>query len=156
MSLVIFLDIDGPMIPARSFIFDINPSFNQILDAMCVKVLRAIIDRTNAQIVFNTTHNRTLFQSEYGPGLLARFADAGFSHDIHDDNHTIYPDVDRTTAIREWLSRHPDVKNWVAFDDVEISDDRAFLTDPDHGIGWGEYQHAKLHLLGEKPRALLI
>lgn len=154
---VIFLDIDGPMIPTRAFMFNFNASFDQILDDMCVKVLRHIIDKTDAQIVFNTTHNRMLEPfADRRPGLISQFVAAGFGDDIHPDNHTLYPDIDRTTAVREWLYRHPEVTHWVAFDDVAIDDERAYLTDPDHGIGWGEYQHARAYLLGAAAEVVLV
>ncbi|WP_103171586.1 HAD domain-containing protein [Paracoccus sp. SY] len=154
---ILFLDIDGPMIPMRAYIFDRMASHDQLLDIACINVLRAVVDDTGAKIVFNTTHNRFLHSNGKYPGLLGRFAAAGFhvGFDIHDDCHTLYPDLDRLTAIREWLHRHPG-HEWIAFDDCQIDDPRAFLTDSKHGIGWDEYQHARQHLLGEKPALILM
>ena len=152
---IIFLDIDGPMIPLRSYIWDRNASWKQLLDPMCVKVLRAVIDETGAKIVFNTTHNTMLEATNSSPGLIARFVEHGFKDDLHEDLRTIYPATDRKTSIMEWLHRHP-TETWVAFDDAKIVDERAFLTDATHGIGWNEYQHARKHLLGEEPKIVLI
>lgn len=149
---IIFLDIDGPMIPVRAFVSNRHASIEQDLDPGSVKALRAIVTATEAKIVFNTTHNRML------PSLLDRFAAVGFlrTFDIHDDCHTLYPDLDRLTAIREWLHRHPEVEHWVAFDDAKIEDERAFLTSFEHGIGFGEYEHARRHLLGLETGSVLI
>jgi hypothetical protein len=45
--MILFLDIDGPMIPARSFIFNHLASINQELDETCVKILFKIIEENN-------------------------------------------------------------------------------------------------------------
>lgn len=37
---IIFLDIDGPMIPYTSFLFNRHASWEQVLDERCVAVLR--------------------------------------------------------------------------------------------------------------------
>lgn len=151
-ELIIFLDIDGPMIPTREYLFNPHASIDQNLNVECLRVLRHVLEKTGARIVFNTTHNRN------GERLVSRFKEAGFTQpaDIHEDCHTLYPDIDRLTAIREWLGRHPEVEKWVAFDDCPIKDSRAYPTDADHGIGWNEYQHAAQHLLGQKPGVILL
>ena len=150
---VIFLDIDGPMIPYTSFLFNAHASLEQRLDDRCIRVLRLILDRSGAKIVFNTTHNRMLHPEagERGaPGLLHQFAMAGFADDIHPANCTIYPDVDRLTAIRSWLAPRPSDTVWAALDDVSIADPRACLVDADHGIGIREYNHCAT-VFGYKP-----
>ena len=141
---IIFLDIDGPMIPYTSFLFNTHASFDQELDDRCVKVLRKIIDASGAKIVFNTTHNTMLYPSETDtvPGLINQFTKVGFAADIHPTVCTIYPDVDRKTAILRWLNENgSEGRKWVVLDDVEIRDVRAYLTDADLGIGIGEYNH---------------
>lgn len=145
---VIFLDIDGPMIPYTSFLFNNMASFDQELDTRCVAVLRKIIDASGAKIVFNTTHNRHLHQEDGFPGLINQFVAAGFGDDLHEDMHTVYPDVDRLTAINEWLDRNKtDNMLWVALDDVKIDHKRAFLVNADHGIGIDAYNHCAKWLM---------
>lgn len=152
--MILFLDIDGPMIPTREYLFNVHASLDQSLNSDCLRVLRKVLDDTGARVVFNTTHNRN-FKRE---GLIKHFAEAGFlvGREIHEDSHTLYPDVNRLTAIREWLGRHPEEILWVAFDDAPIDDPRAYPTQYDHGIGWNEYMHARLHLLFELPSMVLI
>ena len=61
---IIFLDIDGPMIPYTSFLFNPHASFDQVLDDRCCRVLHKIIEASGAKIVFNTTHNTMLYPIE--------------------------------------------------------------------------------------------
>lgn len=154
---VIFLDIDGPMIPYTSFLFNVKASFDQILDERCCKVLRLIIDNSGAKIVFNTTHNTMLDRQvnrkgvENTPGLIQRFVDAGFGDDIHEALHTDYPNVNRLDAINNWLQKNqtPNML-WVALDDAKIDHKRAFLVHPDHGIGIDAYNHCANYLMFKK------
>ena len=78
------------------------------------------------------------------PGLRQRFLDAGFTKDqFHEDDHTVYPGVDRLTAINEWLARNKtDQMLWVALDDVKIDHKRAILVDFDAGLTLREYNEA--------------
>lgn len=149
---VIFLDIDGPMIPYTSFLFNVHASFDQELDTRCIKVLKKIIEESNAYIVFNTTHNRMLYPSQQDkiPGLINQFEQHGLGDRIHKTVCTVYPDTDRLTAIRHWLSSNNPDANWVALDDVKINHDRACLVDADLGIGMREYNHCA-QWFGYKP-----
>jgi len=149
---IIFLDIDGPMIPTRAYLFHPHASLDQELDPICVRVLRKILDDTGAQVVFNTTHNLMLeadSSSGSWPGLLNQFAKHGFiaGRELHPISSTVFPRVDdRLSAIRHWLINNY-TETWVALDDVHLDDSRAFTVDPDHGIGFNEYQHC-LRFLG--------
>lgn len=151
---IIFLDIDGPMIPNTSFLFDRHASWRQVLDDRCIKVLHKILEKSEAKIVFNTTHNLMLEErgeigdTTYTPGLLQRFYDAGFKDYIHKHHSTQYPSISRYDAIIDWRERHSKEQDlWVAFDDVKIDHKRAYLTNPDLGIGFGEYNHAAKYLM---------
>lgn len=161
---IIFLDIDGPMIPAVHFLTNCNASFDQDFDPRCVMVLKKILKETNAKIVFNSTHNLHLHKTEYMPGLLnmwnRSFWNPEVGNYLHDDNVTTYPNPTRyelipagrnpsrrLCAIFEWLHGHYDISEansvlWIAMDDVMIDDERAFLIDFDEGIGIKAYDHA--------------
>lgn len=154
MQKIIFLDIDGPMIPLSSYIFTRNPSFDQILDDRCVDVLHAVIAASGAKIVFNTTHNRMLDPTDTWPGLRGVFHYRGFTPEYFAAvDHTLYPDVDRLTAIKKWQAENGEA-NWVAFDDAPIDDERAYPTLFEYGIGMGEYNHAAEYF-GFKPKMVL-
>lgn len=55
---VIFLDIDGPTIPASYFLVDNMASWNRRFPDTTVAVIKRLCERTGAKVVFNTTHNR--------------------------------------------------------------------------------------------------
>ena len=145
--MILFLDIDGPMIPARSFIFNHLASINQELDETCVKILLKIIEENDIQIVLNTTHNLHLEPdpSLGSPGLLNVFEEVGLAKYLHPSISTDYPHIyPRILAINKWLNDNPGhLNNWIAFDDAEIPHERAYLTSFDHGIGIGEFIHAR-------------
>lgn len=166
---IIFLDIDGPMIPAVHFLTNCNASFDQDFDPRCVMVMKKIIGKVpDVKIVFNSTHNLHLYKTDYMPGLLnmwnRSFWNAADGNHLHDDNVTSYPNPSRydlipdgrtnsrrLCAIYDWLHGHydidmPDSVSWIAFDDVVIDDDRAFLIDFDDGIGMKAYDHAAQYL----------
>lgn len=158
MQKIIFLDIDGPMIPSTSFLMDTplgNPSYEQILDDRCVMVLHKIIKDTGAKIVFNTTHNQNLYSTDetsggWLPGLVGQFEKAGFKDHIHQHNCTKYPHYDRLTCIKVWLRSQPieeDIR-WVALDDVKMLDKRCYLVNEEYGIGISAYEHC-LYWLNE-------
>jgi len=100
---IIFLDIDGPMIPATKYLDDRMASFNQNLDERCVMVLKKIIEKSDAQIVFNSTHSNMLELTKnkttgevVWPGLVDQFIKAGFNGDIHPSVSTEYPQIGYT------------------------------------------------------------
>lgn len=158
---VIFLDIDGVMIPKRAFIRDRNAAWTQRIDPACAQVLRYIVEDTAAVIVFNTTHSNVThpFRDSLGnhPGLLWRFRAFGFrlGREIHRHAVTDYPEIGRLEAIRKWVSEH-EVESWIAFDDAVMEDERAFQVHNAHGIGYHEYWHARKWFLGEAPKDILM
>lgn len=92
----IFLDIDGPMIPATSYLSNPVASFDQELDDRCVMVLKKIIEKSGAKIVFNTSHASALYpnESEHHPyGLIPQFEKAGLGDAIHETRRTLFPEI---------------------------------------------------------------
>lgn len=157
MTNIIFLDVDGPMIPGTARLLNNFASPSQILDDRCVAVLHKIVKDFDAQIVFNSYHNLALygpfalFEGDT-PGLVQRFIDAGFEEYIHPSVNTVFPEVNihftsrisRIGAIIDWLNKHPEsVDSWVAFDDEYINHQRAYQVNESYGIGLDEYKHAR-------------
>lgn len=150
MDRIIFLDIDGPMIPYVSFLFDKHASLDQVLDDRCVKVLHLILKKSRAKIVFNSYHNNYFTEglaSSKSPGLLRRFQVAGFGDHIHPTQKTLFPygadgrsKLSRLDAIRIWLGQNGN-HNWVVLDDEHIEHERAYRVNPEYGIGMSAYQH---------------
>lgn len=127
MTNILFLDIDGPLIPTRLhvktpsglFYYDHHPTMTKVMDAPFIKYLNDVLPVHKYQIVFNTAHND--FGKDY---ILNHAIDNGFDMKlIHDDCMTKYPYeiYNRMRAIEEYISRHP-IKNWIVVDDVYIAD----------------------------------
>lgn len=151
---VIFLDIDGPMIPATVFLYDKMASWGRRFPPTTIAVVKTLCERTGAKIVFNTTHNQPI------PGIddiHMAISKAGVDGEhFHEDRHTLYPQIDRALAVKEWLSRHPEVTNWVALDDVHFTDDeRLIFVDSDAGLHLGHLNLA-IDQLGGKRVIMLI
>jgi hypothetical protein len=151
---VIFLDIDGPMIPATMFLIDRMCSFNRNFPATTIAVVNDLCKRTGAKIVFNTTHNRPF---NGVPDIDVALVEQGLNAaHLHDDKHTLYPSIPRDVAIKEWLARHDEVEAWVAIDDVLCADpEHMILVDPDAGVHVGHLNDA-VRILGGKPCLILM
>lgn len=152
---VVFLDIDGPMIPATMYLVDKMASFNRVFPSTTVAVVNELCERTGAKVVFNTTHNRPF---EHVPNIDVALINHGLAegHLHPSDRHTAYPDLPRDVAVKEWLTRHPEVTAWVALDDVRCADDEHMvLVDPDAGLHLGHLNDA-IGRLGGKPVLVLM
>ena len=119
---VIFLDIDGvlnfPGTEARSPGGWIGVSSQQI------KLLRDIVKETGAYLVLSST-----WRHEWSPDEEQCTEDGKYlnrrltRYGLHIIDKTIKNHEDlRGEAIREWLSRHPHVDNWIVLDDNSFLD----------------------------------
>jgi hypothetical protein len=121
------------MIPFSMMLVDRLAARNRIIPQIPVAVVRRVCERADAKVVFNTTHNTPLegvadidvaMVSAGLPGVL-----------IHPDKMTIYPSIARDLAVTEWLHRHPEVEDWIAFDDTRFTDaENLIWVDPDAGL----------------------
>jgi hypothetical protein len=154
-SKVIFLDIDGPMIPATMFLIDRMCSLNRIFPATTVAVINSLCERTGAKVVFNTTHNQPFPDTpDIGDALVSHGLSAGHLHPT--DANTLYPNIPRDVAIKEWLARHDEVDDWCAIDDCLCADDEHMvLVDPDAGVHVG-HLNAACRILGGPPCLILM
>lgn len=130
---VVFLDIDGPMIPYSMFLVDRMASYNRVFPAITVAVVREVCKRGEALVVFNTTHN-TPFDGV--ADIEEAMISAGFPREmVHPDMKTKYPQLPRDQAVVEWLHRHPETDDWIAFDDVKFTQANNLIwVNPDAGL----------------------
>lgn len=152
---VIFLDIDGPMIPASYFLVDNMASWKRRFPETTVAVIRELCIRTGAKVVFNTTHNMPFKDTDdIDVALEKQGLDREHIHET--DLATKYPDLARDLAVKDWLHRHPEVTEWIALDDVKFTDDdRLIWVDPDAGVHLG-HLNAAIERLGGKPVIVLM
>jgi|GEM_PF-5561788 len=148
MTRIIFLDVDGPMIPGRQWRQGPEPGrwskdgrrLGWRFDPECVWHVTELAARTGARIVWNSAH------CQRGATALARDAVAsGLRLDfIHADAVTCYPGmtwlrpfslpVTRLGAIRQWLIAHRGVTAWVVLDDEWLWSKNAVRVKYKHGI----------------------
>lgn len=152
---VVFLDIDGPMIPSTMFLIDRMCSFDRKFPATTIAALNELCARTGVKIVFNTTHNNpSSGVLDIDKAIVAH--GLGECHLHPSDRHTLYPRLARDVAVKEWLARHPEVTDWIALDDARFTDDeRLIWVDPDAGLHVGHINHA-IQMMGGKPCLILI
>lgn len=125
---VLFLDIDGPMIPGRSWVsqgkfdFSRDSGIYDTFDPIAVDTINKLIDKTGLEIVVSSAWRNKGF--DY---VMDVFEKNGLSPEhVHDDWRTIkWPDpnepFERDKEINEWLSRHPEVTLSAAIDDSQLS-----------------------------------
>lgn len=154
MNKVVFLDIDGPMIPSGMFLLNRNASYGRHFGEVPLAVIRRLCAETGAKIVCNTTHSRTI---DGEPTIKDALIAKGIPADhFHPDSFTEYPDKRRKQAVDDWLARHPEVTHWVALDDQKFTDDERLVhIDPDAGLHVG-YLNQAIGLLGGNPFIVLI
>lgn len=143
MTTCIFLDFDGPMIPVKAFYLPNQTKPARIFDPCAVALLLSVIKRSNAKLVISSTHRqhgitdvkRTLRLN----GLPVKA--------LHKDWATPIGPKTRSEEIKQWLSAHPDVTNYVAIDDEKLTPDvRAVRCSTQDGFGMLNYIESKLIL----------
>ncbi len=131
---IIFLDVDGPLIPNSMFLVDPLASIKRLFPVTTIAVLNKIIKTTNAKIVMNTTHNKPYDnQTEDIVDALIR---NGVPHEsFHAVPKTQFPAYDRLASIRLWLADHGSINDeeWIVLDDVTFHH-RVIYIDPDTGL----------------------
>jgi HAD domain in Swiss Army Knife RNA repair proteins len=134
MTRVIFQDIDGPLIPMRMYYRGNRPHNGQsfLYDPIAVDMLKVLCEKFDAKVVFNTLHNENpanimLFQARTNNML---------DFMLTQDPITSFADlqVGRLHAINQWLTRHPEVTEWVVIDDADIDTDRLVQVDFHNGM----------------------
>lgn len=129
---IIFLDVDGPLIPTKMWVsrddntvyYPLNASGTKKMDTSFINTLNTACKMYGYKIVFNTAHND--FGKDY---ILAHAQDNQFDMSmIHDHCMTNYPTTcySRMDAISQWLvdsaHRGQTVDHWIVIDDVFIAD----------------------------------
>ena len=154
---IIFLDIDGPIIPITvdpyDSLFRLKHNYDSIL------YLNNLCFRTGAKIVTNSMHNYEDFRDGTLKDDLIKW---GIKPEyFHDEWKTIFPHIDyskvtskvrgigRLIAINHWLSFY-DTDKWVCFDD-RLFTDLPNLIHIEDGLGIKEthFQRA-MDILGKK------
>ena len=148
---VIFLDNDGVICLANNWgsrvkkrnswsglKFSMSPKEMPVeyrfdnFDEKAIKVLNEILEETGAEIVVSSDwrHHATLEElGEYylSQGIIkAPIAVTSVTSDIDSElwkvlRHRADIELERSIEILDWLDKHPEVTNWVAVDDLNMS-----------------------------------
>lgn len=151
---ILFLDIDGPMIPGRLY-FDKKMTYCDHrhlfkYDPIAVQMVNKICDVTGASIVFNTAHNVNA-DVEGMKGVIAQGIFNGIhpSH-IHQKGFTLFPQhSSRQGGINRWLLQNAGVTHYCVIDDEKIPDPNLIHVDFNFGMTMSTYVKA-VNLLGRK------
>lgn len=143
---VIFLDIDGPMIPLRAYFLPDQTSPVSVFDPCATSLLLRLIKDSGAQIVISSTWGL----HGYGQcaDLLKRNGiDPALMHKdwITPRKMSSY----RVNEIQWWLDRHPEVTHYVAIDDEGLTVTmvpNSVLCDAHEGFSWRNYLECCIYL----------
>lgn len=159
---VIFLDIDGPMLPARSYLRPNTMEYERMpFDPIAVNIIRLLCERFEpCKVILNTTWNTIVDE------LRKRLDECGLlPHTYFESDEaaptTQYPKIrDRLRAIESWLEEHETivgkVPNWVAFDDEAMYHDKTIAIAASNGIMYHDYSKATKILGRPDTRIILV
>lgn len=149
---IIFIDIDGPLLPGRAYILNYNHDERPLEEISC-QFIKEIINRCDAKLVACTTHSRNK------DALFKLLSSGGITKEMfHDDWKVMYPNnenISRQDAVKIWLSNHPDVENYVIIDDAPHADNNWIEVDREIGITINNYRKAT-KLLGNPDKFVVL
>ena len=133
---IIFIDIDGPLIPGRSYILGHRPGIEEI----GAKFLKELCSRCDAKLVACTTY------AGRGKDLVLNMFVLKdiYERDFHSDWSIKYPNrgLTRQEAVKVWLEENPGVNNYVIIDDARHDDPNWIEVHPEIGITLENYRKA--------------
>lgn len=151
---IIFLDVDGPLIPGRMY-YSPHATFDKqrglfLWDHVAVGMIIELCKKHHAKVVFNTAHN------ERDSNLMHRKANLnGLSSEfIHEDCRTLYMINDSTKreAISAWMSDHThEYEYHVVIDDDILNIKNHVKVDFNIGMTIENFFEAEAYLQGLDP-----
>lgn len=147
---IIFLDIDGPIIPQSLFFLDKDVSqLRSFMDTNALGYVVALAKGVDAKIVTNSQHNQ---HEVSGQDLKADLIDWGVPEKLfHEDwrtdfHHYPFQNRGRRTYLEQWLTEHDysiDSDDWICFDDIDFTSRKnLILIDDRCGITYKDYVNA--------------
>lgn len=154
---IIFVDIDGPMIPFRAYYLPNQTKIVSLFDPCAVALLNKLIEESGAGIVISST-----WQSQGYETCIEVFKDNGIVGIFHDDWNTERKlSSSRTQEISWWLNDHPEITHYVALDD-ELLDSKILpgfvQCDTYEGFSFRNFLEAKqfLDIVSEQELDMLL
>jgi hypothetical protein len=148
---IIFLDIDGPMIPAGMYLLDENPSYKRVMSPIAVACINHLCAKAKAKVVVNSAHNymNTIGTDENIKLALIRngVKEEYFHDDWRTEMHREITGSGQYNCSRQygpilWQAKNGDA-NWVGFDDFQYTtSSRLVFINFDEGIHPGHINKA--------------
>lgn len=150
MSKVIFLDVDGPMIPVRAYHLPNQTKPASVFDPIAAAMLDKLIKMSGAKLVISST-----WQINGLDGVKELLSKNGIdpAH-LHEDwatksaGRSKFSSM-RCNEIKWWLDDHPEVEAWVALDDEELDFEQvqfAVKASTYDGLSYRNYLEAQIYL----------
>jgi hypothetical protein len=154
---ILFLDIDGPMIPAGCyFIYGMHASMKRKFSPISVGIVNELCHQAEAKIVFNTAHNSD------GERVIEDAVREGIKrgHIWSGNAQTRYPNTEsRLTAIEHWIQENIDQEKtrlkWVGFDDFDYKHQNLVLVDFDVGLT-PVHMNRAIEILGKGVKSFIL
>lgn len=143
---VIFLDIDGPMIPVRAYHLPEQTKPASVFDSIATALLNRLIKDSGAKLVISSTW-RQLGREKVVAVLVKNGIDPTHLHEDWQTPLTWGSNRDREISL--WLEDHPEVTNYVAIDDEQLHVDIitfAVKADTYDGLSYRNYLEARIYL----------
>lgn len=147
MLKVLFLDIDGVLLPGRAYALpnQTNNPYVTVFDPCAVAMLNEALRKQKRKIVVHSSWVKHWTKQEILTHLLGQgLREEDFHEDWYTDPHFHW----RYDRVRDWMSRHKEVTDWVVVDD-EIPTNQedlwflkghAIFTEFDEGITMSIYR----------------
>lgn len=132
---ILFVDVDGVLIPASQAILDPLCFLNRNIPDLQLAMLTRICETSDAKVVMNTTHNLTPpDKPSIHEVMIRKGFDAKHFHPVC--NKTEYPHISRKLAVRQWIREHgKEIDMWLCVDDTICADDQHMVhVDSEVGI----------------------
>jgi hypothetical protein len=154
MQRILFLDVDGPLIPSGMYAINLRASWERLCSPICIAIVNQICEDSGCKIVLNSTHSRD------GAKAIEDLEREGLRH-FHDSVPTTrYPSKGHSSnarwyAVQKWIEKSGEEINWIAIDDDPFTQNkRLIVVDFDIGITWKEYTKAA-EIWGFKKKLIL-
>jgi hypothetical protein len=123
MTKILFLDIDGPMIPGRAYkLPNQTKPFVMTFDPVAVSIINNVCQQEGYQIILHSSWVRIYGgQETYDHCITQGLKPESF----HEDKWTGENENWRYNRVAHWLADHPEVTDYIILDDEPYEPDRS-------------------------------
>lgn len=146
MTKILFLDIDGPLIPMRAYFLPGQTKIVSLFDPCATSLVLKLIEQSGAKLVVSSS-----WGSQGYDKCMAVFEKNGIARS-HFHTDWVTPrkmSSERIHEIKWWLDDHPEVTHYVAIDDEGLDVNwvpNSVLCDAYEGFSWRNYLECKVYL----------